>query len=181
MPPGDVVIEGVNALEDGDLVFVQLQQGAPAVVAHLPGKLKLGHHHPLPPGELGEGVVQQVHVQQQGGFVVDVPLGGAGRGAAVESLEVVVHGDGVGVDAPPLQLLLQLEGRGGLARAGGAGQQHHRALRHSRKDAVGDVLQPLLIAGVALGEKGLGVGLDLLVDLGQLVGHVRFSLSLIHI
>ena len=167
----DVVIEGVDALENGDLVLVQLQKGAPAVVAHLAGKLILGHHHPLAPGQLGESLVQQVQVQQHRRLVVDVPLGGAGGGLAVEGLIVVVHGDGVGVHPPALQLLLQLEGGGGLARAGGAGQQHDGADLHPLQNTVHRRVNAALIGGVAGLQKSLGIGAEALVDLLQLIGH----------
>ena len=91
--------------------------------AHLPGKLKLGDEDLLPPVQQPEMLVEQIHVQQEGGFVVDVPVPVPGAGLRVQGLEVVVHSDGVGVDAQLLQLGLDLLGRGGLAAAGGAAEQ----------------------------------------------------------
>ena len=80
---GDVVVEGVDALEDGDLVLTQLQ-GVPRLSLRIwRANSNLGDHYPLPVGELGEGVVQQVHVQEPGRLVVNVPS--AFRGAVRRS------------------------------------------------------------------------------------------------
>ena len=169
---GNVVVEGVNALEDGNLVLPQPQGGAPAVVAHLAGELEVGDDDLLPPGQPVKGLVQQFHVQQFGGLVVDVPLRRAGGRPAVEGLEVVVHGHRVGVDPPALQLPLHLHGRGGLARAGGTGQEHDGALLHPRQDLVHGGVDALLVVGVTLGQKGGRVPPDFFVDLTELIGHV---------
>ncbi len=68
------------------------------IIAHLAGKLKLGHHNGLPPlGELGKVGIEQVHIHALGGLKVHQPVGRPGGGFGVQGLEVVVHGDGVGV------------------------------------------------------------------------------------
>ena len=113
MAAGDAVVQGVDALEDGNLVFPQGQGAAQAVVAHLPGKLKLGHQHLLPPGQGGKVPVQQIHVQAQGGLKVQAPLGGAG-GSGVQGFEIVIQGHRMAVHAPPPELLRDFHGSGGL-------------------------------------------------------------------
>ena len=167
----DVVVQGMDALKDGDLILPQLQWGAPSVVAHLAGKLKFGDDDLLPPAQGGEVLVQQLHIQALGRFVVDVSLGGAGRGLAVQALEVVVHSHRVGIDAPALELLRDLHGGGGLARTRGPGEQHHGALVQIAQDAVCGQGHPLGIRLVALLQKLGDIGLDPSVDLLKLIGH----------
>ena len=49
---GARVVEGVNPLENGDFIFLQAERSPQVIIAHLAGKLKLGHHNGLPLGEL---------------------------------------------------------------------------------------------------------------------------------
>ena len=151
MASGDLVVEGVDALKDGDLILAQLQGRAPAVVAHLADELILGDHDLLPVGQGGKVAGEQLHVQALGGFIVDVPLGGAGRGAGVDGGKVVIHRHGVGVDSPPLQLLRDLHGSGGLARTGRAGEQHNGTALDVGQDLIRRQRDPLAVILVALG------------------------------
>ena len=57
VPPGNVVVQGVNALKNGHLVLIQLQERPLTVVAHLTGKLKFWNEGPVPVGEAGERLV----------------------------------------------------------------------------------------------------------------------------
>ena len=175
MASGDVVVEGVDALENGDLIGPQGEGPPPGVVAHLAGKLKLGDNDFLPPGELGKSLIQQIHVQQQGRFQIDVTLRRAGRGGAVHGLEVVIQRDGVGGDPPAFQFLLQLEGGGGLAGAGGAGEQHDGTLVPPLEDGVGGLGNALLILLVALGQEGGWIVAEGLPDLLELIGQGSHS------
>ena len=147
---GELGVQGVDALENGHLVLPQLQGGAPAVVAHLPGKLKPGHQNPLAPGQLGEVLVQQLQVHHLRRLVVDGAVGRAGHPVGIGADEVVVHGYRVGAHPPALQLLAELFRRRRLARAGGAGQQHHRAFLHVLADLFRGPGDLVLIAPVAL-------------------------------
>ena len=153
LPAGNVVVEGVDALENGDLVLFQLQGGAQAVVAHLAGKLKLGDEDFLPPAQGGKVLAEQLHVQAEGRLVVDAAVGGAGDGGGVLGEEVVVHGHRPGVHPPAEQLLGNFHGRGGLARARGAGQQHDGAVLQVGQDSVRRQRYPLGVVLVALGQK----------------------------
>ena len=175
VPAGAVVVEGVDALEDGHLVLPQAEGGAHLVVAHLPGELEVGHHDGLPLGELGEVGVEQVHVQAFGGLKVDGPIGGAGDGLGVKGLEVVVQGDGVGQDPPPLQLLLDLQGGGGFPRPGGAGEQDDGAQGEVGQDGIRRLAHLLGVLGVALLQKPVHILVDAAVDLLQLIGHCSAS------
>ena len=115
--PGDDVVEGVDALEDGDFIRTQLEGVGLDGGAHLPGKLELGDEDFLTLVQHIEVPVEQVHIQAEGGFIVDLALPVPGAGLRVYGLEVVVQGDGVGVDAHFLQLCLDLLGRGGFPAA----------------------------------------------------------------
>ena len=127
MTAGDIVVQGVDALKDSDLVFLQPERGAQAVVAHLAGELVPGNDDFLSPGQGGEVPVQQLHVQEQGGLIVDDAIGGAGGGFGVHGEKVVVHRHRPGAHTPALKLLGDFHGRGGFARPGGTGQQHDGA------------------------------------------------------
>ena len=175
MAAGDVVVEGVDALEHHDLILAQLQGSGPAVIAHMPGKLILRNPDLLPFGQGGEVPVQQLHIQAQGGFVVDVPLRGPGSGAGVDGMKVVVHRHRVGVDPPALELLGDLHGGGGLSGAGGAGEEHDGAAFQIGEDFIRGQGHPLGVVVVALGQELLDVRLDAAVDLLQLISHGKNS------
>ena len=168
---GDPGVQGMDALEDGDLVLAQLQGSACAVVAHLPGKLKFGNDDLFPPGELGEVLIQQGQVHHLRGLVVDLPVGRAGGGLGVLVDEVVIHGDGVAANAPALQFPADHPRRGGLARAGGPGQQHHGAVLPVAADEVRRRVHLVLKRLVALSHKTGRVPAHRLVDLLELIGH----------
>ena len=153
MPAGDVVVQGVDALKDGNFVLFQFKGGAQAVIAHLPGELISGNGNLLPLGQGGKMPVQQLHVQKQGRLIVDDSLGGAGCGFGIQGDKVVVHGHGVGVDPTAAQLLGNFHGRGGFARAGRAGQQHDGAALQVGQDPVRRQRHPLGVVLVALGQK----------------------------
>ena len=176
MAARNIVIEGVDALEYGYLILAQTQ-GRDGGVPHLAGKGKFGDQDLLPPGQGGKMLIQQVHVQQPGRLVIDLARLRPGRGAVVQRFEIVIHGNRVGIDAPALQLLLHLLGRGGLARAGGAGQKHHRTFIDILDDAVGGTGHLQAVLPVALLQKILYVAPDTPVDLLQLIGHGISSFS----
>ena len=115
MPVGDHVVQGVDALEDHHLVLLELDGLGGLLNAHLAGELILRHIDPLALGQLGEVLVQKLHVQAQGRLQVDVPLRGAGRGGRVHGVEVVVHRHIMAAHALLLQRGGDLHGRGGLA------------------------------------------------------------------
>ena len=104
---GDVVVQSVDALEDDDLVLFELERLGGLEHAHLAGELVLRHEYPLAARELGEVLVEEVHVHALGALEVDVALLGARRSGGVDGAEVVVHADGVGPD-PALGQLLSL-------------------------------------------------------------------------
>ena len=164
-------VQGVDSLEDCHLVFGQLQGGAPAVVAHLPGKFELGHQDPFPPGELGEVLVQQLQVHHLRGLIVDGPIGGAGHMGGVPADEIVVHGNRVGAHPPAAQLLAEFFRRGGLARPGRPGQQHHRAFLHVLADLLRRLRDFVLIPPVAFLHERHRVLPHGGVDLRQFVCH----------
>ena len=124
----NVVVQGVDALEDDYLVLFQLQRLRRLQHAHLAGELILRHEDALAAGEFREVFVQKLHIHAQGALKVDGPLLGARGGGGVHGAEVVVHADGVGAHAALRELFLDLLGRGRLAAAGGAGEQDDGAL-----------------------------------------------------
>ena len=81
----------------------------------------------------------------------------------------------MGGDAHLLQLLLDLQGRGGLAGAGGAGQQDDVGLAAVVGDLLGRGLHLFVEGGVALVHKGLGIAADGFVQLLQRVCHEKRS------
>ena len=157
----------MDALENGDLVIAQLEGLALNIRAHLPGELKLGNQDLLPPVQGGKVLVEQVHVHAEGGLVVDLPLPVPGRCLRVHGLEIVVHADGVGVDAHLLQLGLDLLGGGGLAAAGWAGEQDDPGFGQVVRDLPGRGLDLPVVGLVALLRKALGVAADGVVDLTE--------------
>ena len=82
---GNVVVEGVDALEDGDLMSFPAA-GVPRLSLRIWRANSKWGTMTHSPGQLVKGLVQQLHVQQFGGLVVDVPLRRAGGGPAVEGL-----------------------------------------------------------------------------------------------
>ena len=161
----------MDALEDGQLILPQAQGLGEDVRAHLPGELILGDVDGLPPVQHGEVAVEKVDVQAEGGLVVDGPLPVAGGGLRVDGVEVVVHGDGVGLHAGLVQELLDLHGGGGLAGAGGAGEQDDVGLVPVARDALGGQLQLALELRLGALHEGLGVILCQLIDVLQRVSH----------
>ena len=155
----------MDALEDGDLVLPQLERAAFDGGTHLPGKLKLRDIDLFATVQHPEVPVEQVHIQVEGGLVVDLPLPVSGHCLRVHRLEVVVHGDGVGGDAHLLELGLDFLGRGGLAGSGGAAQKDNPALGQVVRDLPGRLLNLPVVGRVALLYKALGVAADRLVDL----------------
>ena len=121
----------MDALKDTDLVLAQPQGAAPALIPPLVGKVKVGDDDLFPLGELGKGLVQEGHIQTKRGFQVEIPLGGPGGSGRVPGNEVVVQGHRVTLYPTPLQLLLHLQGGGGLPRPGGAGEEDNGALRNA--------------------------------------------------
>ena len=168
----------MDPLKDGNFVLAQLQGVALDGRAHLAGKLELGDVNLLPLIQKLEVPVQQIHVQAEGGLIVDGPLPVPGGGLRVYGLKVVVQSDGVGVDAHLLQLGLDLFGRGGLAAAGGAGEQDNPGLLLVLRNLLRRSLNLLVESGVALLHKPPGVGADRVVDLLELVRHRNTHLSL---
>ena len=173
----DDVVQGVDALEDGDLIVSQPQGLGENVGAHLAGEFKFGHVNGPALVQHGEVAVQQVDVQTEGGFVVDGPIPVPGGGLRVHGVEVVVHGDGVGYNPHLLELLFNLHGGGGLAGAGGAGEEHDMGLPPAGGNFLGGPPHLLGVGAVAPLGKALGIGADLFVDLPQGVGHGEGLLS----
>ena len=176
----DHVVQGVDALKDSQLVGPQLQRLRQDVGAHLSGELVLGHVDGLPPVQHGEVSVQQLDVEAEGRLVVDGALPVPGRRLRVDGVEVVVHGDGVGLDAHFLQLLFDLQCRGGLAGAGGAGQQDDAGLLPVIGNLLGRRLHFFGKGGVARLRKALGVRADSVVDLFQGIGHGDAPFTVLH-
>ena len=87
------------------------------------GKLIFGDVDGLPPVQHGKVPVQKVHIQEKRRLEVDFPVPVPGRGLRVHGLEVIVHGNGVGLDAHVPQPLLDFQGGSGLS---GAGYCHQR-------------------------------------------------------
>ena len=172
---GAVVVQGVDALEDGYFVLAQAEGRAHMDAAHLAGKLELGHPDGLTLGQQGKVMAQEVHVHALGGLEVDHPVCRPGGGLGVEGLEVVVHGDGVGVDATLLQFFLNFQGGGGLAGAGGAGQQDDGAVLQVVQDHVGRSADLGSVLGVGLLQETLYVLVDAAVDLPELIAHGLFT------
>ena len=154
--------------------------GRQDVGAHLSGELVLGHVDGLPPVQHGEVSVQQLDVEAEGRLVVDGALPVPGRRLRVDGVEVVVHGDGVGLDAHFLQLLFDLQCRGGLAGAGGAGQQDDAGLLPVIGNLLGRRLHFFGKGGVARLRKALGVRADSVVDLFQGIGHGDAPFTVLH-
>ncbi|MPM72323.1 hypothetical protein SDC9_119296 [bioreactor metagenome] len=127
MPPEDAVVERVDTLKNGNLVLLQPQGCAPAVVAHLTHKLKLGHDDFPARLQIVEVAGHQLAVQIQGRFQINFSVFGARGVFAVDVMEVIIHGYRVGIDPPPTQHLLDFQRGCGFPRAGRAGQQHNAA------------------------------------------------------
>ena len=165
MAAGDAVVEGMDPFKHHDLVFPQTERSPPAVVAHLADKLIFGDQDLLPPAQGGKMAVQQLHVQAERRLKIQFPLRGAGRSLGIGRLEVVVHGHRVGVHPPPPELLRDLHGSGGLAGAGGAGQQDDGAGLQIGQDLIRGQRDALRVVLVALRQKFCHIALDAAVDL----------------
>ena len=121
--------------DDGIGIALHLRIAAGgAVLEVVPGDLHLFAVH-----QAADAADQVVHVHAIGGLPIR-QLGGT----AVKRQEEVIHMDHADLDTQVLQIVLQPQGGGGLAGAGGAGQRHHGAF----------------LPG---GENGGGCGADLIV------------------
>ena len=157
VPRADVVVQRVDALVDGHLVRAQPQRRTAGRVAHLPNEVKLRNQHLLAPGERHKVLVQQLHVHALRGLQIVLPRRRPGRMLRVPAGEVVVHGDGVRVDALAQQRLPQFQRGGRLPRARGTRQQHNRAAAPVGDDGVRRVLHLSVEALVRHGHELLGV------------------------
>ena len=161
----DDVVQGVDALENRHVVLPQPHGPGEDVRAHLPGKLILRNMNQLPPVQHGEVLVQQVHIQAEGGLIVNGSLPVPGEGLRVHGLEIVVHGNRVGHNAHLHQLFLDFQRGGGLPGAGGAGEEDDVGLPpviRNLPGGGGHLFRELLIA---LPGEGGGVAADGFVDL----------------
>ena len=165
MAASDAVVEGVDPFKHHNLVFPQPERGPPAVVAHLADKLILGDQDLLPPAQGSKVPVQQLHVQAERGLEIQLSLRGAGRGLWIGGFKVVVHGHRMGVHPPPLELLRDFHGGGGLAGAGWTGQQDDGAGLQVGQDLIRGQRDTLGIVLVALRQKFRHIALDAAVDL----------------
>ena len=168
------VVERVDALEHGDLVFLQTQRSARLQIAALMHKVVARHKDAPAFGKDGEVLVQKLHIHAQGRFEIVLPFGRARRRLRGDALEIVVHRDAVRAHAAPLEHLADLQRGRRLAAAGGPGEQNDRAFFHVLHDAVGGKLQPVGVNAVALGDEPGGVGAAPGIDLGKIVGHFQF-------
>ena len=164
----------MDALEHGDLVFLQTQRGARLQIAALVHKVVARHKDAPAFGKDGEVLVQKLHIHAQGRFEIVLSLGRARRRLRGDALEIVVHRDAVRAHTAPLKHLADLQRGRRLAAAGGAGEQNDRALFHVFHNAVGSELQPTGINAVALGDEAGRVRAAALVDLGKIIGHFQF-------
>ena len=127
MLPRNLVVQGVDALEDDDFIFFQLQRLGRLEHAHLTGELVLRHTDALAACEGGKVLVQKVHVEALRALVVYLPRARAGSRGGVDGAEIVVHTYCIGVYPAAVELGLYFLGSGGLAAAARAGEQHYRA------------------------------------------------------
>ena len=165
MAAGDIVIQGVNALENSDLIFAQLQGESQRIVAHLAGKLEFGDDDLFPLGQSGEVLAEQFHVQTQGRFIVNISVGSAGGSFAVESFKIAVHSHCVGIYSPTLQFFCDFHSCGGFARTGRAGQQDDGTLVQVGEDLISGQGDPLGVVFIALSQKLRDITFDPFVDL----------------
>ena len=173
----DRVVERVDPLENGDLVFLQAQRSARLQIAALVHEVVARHKDTPDLREHGKMLVQKLHVHTQGRLKIVFPFGRARRRFRGDGYEIVVHGDAVRAYAALLKHLADLQRGRRLAAAGGTGEQHDRAFFHVFHNAVGGKLQPAGVNTVALGDESGGIGTAAIVDLGKIVGHISFSLS----
>ena len=167
----------MDALAHDDLVLAETHGPADRAGLHARDEIVARQVDLLAAGERVEVLAEQVHVQARGGLEVDVALRRARRGARVHGAEIVVHGETLAADAHPAQSLGNLHGRGGLAAAGRAGQQHDRARAHILGDGAGRALDLFGIGRVARIHEFLGVSLDAAVDLLDLIAHRKNASS----
>ena len=153
---GDHGIERMDTLEYDHLVLFQLDGLGRLLDTHAAGELVLGHIDALAPRKLLKVPVQEIHVQTQRRFQIQIPLRRAGR-AAVYGFEIVVHAYVVGVHTALLQRFGDLHGSRGLARAGGAGQQNDGAALFVFQNAVHRLAHSVTVELVAFSHKALGI------------------------
>ena len=161
----------MDALAHGDLVLAEAHGPADGAGLHARDEIIARQVDLFAAGERIEVLAEQIHVQARGGLEVDVALRRARRGAGVHGAEIVVHGEALAADAHLAQGLGDLHGRGGLAAAGRAGQQHDRARVHVLGDGAGRALDLLGVGRVARVDEFLGVSLNAAVDLLNVVTH----------
>ena len=142
---GQPRVQGVDALHDEDLVV-----GQPEAAVILDGAAGLevvaGKAGLLALQQLPHVLLEQLHVQGLHTFVVRLAVGAQRRLFPVHV--IVVHGDLHRMHAQSAELDAQPTAGRGLARAGGAGQQHQPHFREIGVDGVGDVVQIALLQGL---------------------------------
>ena len=164
-------IEGVDAFHNDDLAGLAVN-GDGLVTPTLTGKVKDGHFHRLAVSHHFQMLPQQGHINDLGGFVVDLAFL-VRRHPAVGTAEIiVVHGQGMTGMTVVTEILGDAACGGGFSAARRAGQQYQRlALLGGLQNLDGGGLYLGIIALLAPADK-----------LGRIPGglvHVR-NLEIVH-
>ena len=104
----------MDALDDDDLVLLELDGLGGGEAPHAPGKFVLRHVDALTLGEHVKVPVHKLHVEAERGFKIQLALGCAGA-VLVDGLEIIVHADVVRADAAAVEFLGDLHRGRGLA------------------------------------------------------------------
>lgn len=108
------VVESVDALDDDDLILLELDGLGGRETPHAPGKFVLRHVDALTFGEHVKVPVHKLHVKAERGFKIQIALRCAGA-ALVDGLEIIVHANVMRADAAAVELLGDLHRGRGLA------------------------------------------------------------------
>ena len=156
-------IEGVDALENDDLVLAALQPSDLAA-AILPGEIKGRHLDLLTAREHFYMFAQQLQIKPRGRLVIYGAVLGALGGGFIQREKIVVHRDSMCLHSRLVKIFLQPESCGGLSGAGGPRQQDYRLCTAAFRDRVCHSLDLQLIVLLAPAHERRGLFLYSLVD-----------------
>lgn len=108
------VVQSMDALDDDNLVLLELDGLGGGEAPHAPGKFVLRHVDALTLGEHVKVPVHKLHVKAERGLEIQIALGCAGA-VIVDGLEIIVHADVVRADAAAVEFLGDLHRGRGLA------------------------------------------------------------------
>ena len=118
-------VEGVDAFHNDDLTGLAVNRDG-LVAAALTGEVKGGHFHRLAVSHHFQMLPQQGHIDDLGGFVVDLTFLVLGHPTVGTAEIIVVHGQGVAGMAVVTEILGDTACGGGFSAARRAGQQYQR-------------------------------------------------------